>query len=86
LFKKATLSVLSLAFPPGLGPASDWFQRVLLAAFSILARLRTTPLWFSHAKDRLRHLDPLAPSFCEAGAGQPFADSSFQFSVMSKEN
>jgi hypothetical protein len=62
LFKEATLSVLSLAFPHGLNPASDWFQRVLLAAFSILAR-KTKPKWFSHAKDRLRHLDPLAPSF-----------------------
>jgi hypothetical protein len=43
-------------------------------------------MWFSHAKDRLRHLDPLAPSFCEAGAGQPFAITvvSGQWSVKSK--
>lgn len=85
LLKEATLSVLSLAFPPGLASGERLVSTGVAGRVFNSRSLRTKPLWFSHTKDRLCHLDPLAPSFCEAGAGQPFDDSSFQFSVFSYE-
>jgi hypothetical protein len=48
------------------------FQRVLLATFSINARIKDRD-GVSPLEDRLRHFDPFGTEFCEAGAGQPFA-------------